>query len=113
MKLVLDNPFNVEISKKLDDNSQTKNDSKGPKTIAKLVIDGIYSENYIPRGIYSDLRIAMDKRKGFGKNLNKINNKVIQWLDKYFPEFNNVFGDWEGKAALITLRKFPTLEKNY
>ena len=40
----------------------------------------------------------------------RIKNKVIQWLDKYFPEFFKVFGDWEGKAALITLREFPTPE---
>lgn len=111
VKLVLVNPFHVKRSKELDDNSQTKNDSKDPKTIAKLVIDGRYSEPYIPEGIYSDLRIAMDMREGLGKNLNKIKNKVTQWLDKYFPEFNDVFGDWEGKAALITLKEFPTPEK--
>lgn len=111
VKLVLVNPFHVKRSKELDDNSQTKNDSKDPKTIAKLVIDGRYSEPYIPEGIYSDLRIAMDMREGLGKNLNKIKNMVTQWLDKYFPEFNDVFGDWEGKAALVTLREFPTPEK--
>lgn len=110
-KLVLVNPYHVKRIKELDDNSQTKNDSKDPKTIAKLVIDGRYFEPYIPEGIYSDLRVAMDMREGLGKNLNKIKNKVTQWLDKYFPEFNDVFGDWEGKAALITLKEFPTPEK--
>lgn len=111
VKLVLVNPFHVKRSKELDDNSQTKNDIKDPKTIAKLVIDGRYFEPYIPEGIYSDLRVAMDMREGLGKNLNKIKNKVTQWLDKYFPEFNDVFCDWEGKAALITLKGFPTPEK--
>lgn len=53
----------------------------------------------------------MDMRENLCKSLNKIKNKVIQWLDKYFPEFNDVFGDWEGKAALITLKEFPTPEK--
>lgn len=111
VKLVLVNPYHVKRIKELDDNSQTKNDSKDPKTIAKLVIDGRYFEPYIPEGIYSDLRIAMDIREGLGKNLNKIKNKVTQWIDKYFPEFNDVFGDWEGKAALITLKEFPTPKK--
>lgn len=111
IKLVLVNPYHVKRIKELDDNSQTKNDSKDPKTIAKLVIDGRYFEPYIPEGIYSDLRVAMDMREGLGKNLNKIKNKVTQWMDKYFPEFNDVFGDWEGKAALITLKEFPTPEK--
>lgn len=111
VKLVLVNPYHVKRIKELDDNSQTKNDCKDPKTIAKLVIDGRYFEPYIPEGIYSDLRVAMDMREGLGKNLNKIKNKVTQWMDKYFPEFNDVFGDWEGKAALITLKEFPTPEK--
>ena len=111
IKLVLVNPFHVKRSKELDDNSQTKNDLKDPKTIAKLVIDGRYSEPYIPEGIYSDLRIAMNMKESLSKNLNIIKNKVDHWLDKYFPEFNEVFADWEGKAALISLTEFPTPEK--
>lgn len=111
IKLVLVNPFHVKRSKELDDNSQTKNDRKDPKTIAKLVIAGRYSEPYIPEGIYSDLRIAMDMRESLSKNLNIIKNKVAHWLDKYFPEFNDVFADWEGKAALISLTQFSTPDK--
>jgi len=111
VRIVLVNPYHVKRCKELDDNSQTKNDSKDPKTIAKLVIDGRYSEPYIPEGIYSDLRIAMDMRESISKNLNKVKNKVTQWLDKYFPEYNDVFSDWEGKAGLISLREFPTPEK--
>lgn len=111
IRLVLVNPYHVKRSKELDDNSQTKNDRKDPKTIAKLVIDGRYSEPYIPEGIYSDLRIAMNMKEGLTRNLNIIRNKVDHWLDKYFPEFNTVFADWEGKAALISLTKFPTPDK--
>jgi transposase len=111
MLLVLVNPFHVKRSKELDDNSPTKNDRKDPKTIAKLVIDGRYSVPYIPEGIYSDLRIVMGIRDSISNSLIRIKNRVIQWLDKYFPEFFDVFGDWEGMAALITLREFPTPEK--
>jgi transposase len=110
-KVVLVNPLHVRRSKELDDNSQTKNDRKDPKTIAKLVIEGRYSIPYIPEGIYSDLRIAIDMREGLNKSLIKIKNKVTQWLDKYFPEFNDVFADWEGKAALVALKEFSTPEK--
>lgn len=111
IRLVLVNPFHVRRTKELDDNSQTKNDRKDPKTISKLVIEGRYLEPYIPEGIYSDLRIAMDVRENLTNTLVKIKNKVTQWLDKYFPEFNNVFGKWEGMAALICLKEFPTPEK--
>jgi transposase len=111
IKLVLVNPFHVKRSKELDDNSQTKNDLKDPKTIAKLVIDGRYSKPYIPEGIYSELRIAMGMKESLSKNINIIKNKVDHWLDKYFPEFNDVFADWEGKAALISLTEFATPEE--
>jgi transposase len=109
-KIVLVNPHHVKRTKELDDNSQTKNDRKDPNTIAKLVIQGRYSTPYIPEGIYSDLRIAVDMRENLNKNLIKVKNKTTQWLDKYFPEFNNVFADWEGKAAQIALKEFPTPE---
>ncbi|MBC8059550.1 MAG: IS110 family transposase [Clostridiaceae bacterium] len=111
IRLVLVNPFHVRRSKEFDDNSQTKNDLKDPKTIAKLVIDGRYLEPYIPEGIYSDLRISMDMRESLINNIVKVKNKISQWLDKYFPEFNRVFTEWDGMAALICLNEFPTPEK--
>jgi len=108
MKIVLVNPFHVKRSKELDDNNPTKNDRKDPKTIAMLVKDGRYMEPYIPEGIYSELRIAMETRWQIVKQLNGIRNRMKRWISIYFPEFNQVFGDWEGKAALIVLQDFPT-----
>jgi len=111
IKIVLVNPFHVKRSKELDDNNPTKNDRKDPKTIAMLVKDGRYMEPYIPEGIYSELRTAMDTRWQIVKQLNAIRNRVKRWLSIYFPEFSQVFGNWEGKAALIVLRDFPTPAK--
>lgn len=111
MRLVLVNPYHVKRIKELDDNSQTKNDLKDPKTIAKLVIEGRYLEPYIPEGIYSNIRIAIDMRENLINNVVRVKNKITQWIDKYFPEFNDVFSDWEGLAALICLKQFPTPEK--
>lgn len=107
VKIVLVNPMHVKRSKELDDNSPTKNDFKDAKVIAQLVKDGRYSEPVIPRGIYAELRLAMDERYEINKNLNSIKNKVKRWLDKYFPEFFKVFKKWEGKAAFMTLKYFP------
>jgi transposase len=107
-KIVLVNPFHVKRSKELDDNNPTKNDRKDPKTIAMLVKDGRYMEPYMPEGIYSELRNAMDTRWRLVKGLNSIRNRVKRWISIYFPEFNQVFGKWEGKAALMTLKEFPT-----
>jgi transposase len=108
IKIVFVNPFHVKRSKELDDNNPTKNDHKDPKTIAMLVKDGRYLEPYIPEGIYRELRTAMDTRWQIVKQLNVIRNRVKRWISIYFPEFFTVFGDWEGKAALIVLKEFPT-----
>ncbi|MDA8441992.1 MAG: IS110 family transposase [Peptococcaceae bacterium] len=111
IKLVLVNPFHVKRSKELDDNNPTKNDRKDPKTIAMLVKDGRYMEPYIPEGIYSELRTAMETRWQIVKQLNIIRNRVKRWISIYFPEFNQVFGDWEGKAAMTVLHEFSTPAK--
>jgi len=111
IKIVLVNPYHVKRSKELDDNNPTKNDRKDPKTIAMLVKDGRYMEPYIPEGIYSELRTAMETRWQIVKQLNSIRNRVKRWLSIYFPEFSQVFGDWEGKAALVVLHEFPTPAK--
>lgn len=111
VKIVLVNPFHVKRSKELDDNNPTKNDRKDPKTIAMLVKDGRYMIPYIPEGIYSELRTAMESRWHLVKQLNAVRNRVQRWLSIYFPEFGTVFANWEGKAALIALREFPTPAK--
>ncbi len=111
IKIVLVNPYHVKTTKELDDNSPTKNDRKDPKTIAMLVKDGRYMEPYIPEGIYSELRNAMNTRWKLVKKLNSIKNQIKRWIKIYFPEFNNVFADWEGKVAIMTLKNFSIPEK--
>lgn len=49
--LVMVNPYHVKQSKELDDNSQTKNDTKDPYVIAKLVVYGRYLKPYVPTGV--------------------------------------------------------------
>lgn len=111
IRLVVVNPYHVKRSKELDDNSPTKNDIKDAKTIAQLVKDGRFSEPHIPEGIYSELRIAMDIRERLNNDLVRIKIRFKQWLDRFFPEFMDVFSSWEGKAALMTLKEFPLPDK--
>ena len=107
IKVVLVNPFHVKRSKELDDNTQTKSDIKDPKTIAMLVKDGRYTEPNIPAGIYAEMRVAMNIYERLQKRLSVLKNQIINWLDIYFPEFLEVFSDWEGKVALLTLKDMP------
>lgn len=111
MRIVLVNPHHVKRSKELDDNNPTKNDRKDPKTIAMLVKDGRYIEPYIPEGVYKELRTAMDSRWRIVKELSAVRNRISRWICIHYPEFTKVFGDWEGKAALLILKECPTPKK--
>lgn len=110
-RLGIVNPFHVKCTRELDDNSQTKSDRKDPKTIAMLVKDGRFREVYIPKEVYQELREAVGERGRLMEQLIAISNQIIRWLDIRFPEFNGVFKDWAGKAALSVLKNLPTPEK--
>lgn len=106
-EFVLVNPMHVKKSKELDDNSPTKNDTKDARVIAQLIKDGRYSAPNLLDGIYADLRETIKLRDQLTKELTIIDGRVQNNLQRYFPEFQDVFKDWRGKAALCTLRTFP------
>lgn len=110
-RLGIVNPFHVKCTRELDDNSQTKNDKKDPKTIAMLVKDGRFRDVYIPEDVHQELREAVSERERLVEQLISLSNQVIRWLDIRFPEFNEVFKDWSGVAAWLTLKYFPTPAK--
>lgn len=109
LPVVAVNPMHVNRSKELDDNSPSKNDVKDAKVIAQLVKDGRYSAPNLPEGVYAELRQGMNIHESLTKRLNMVKAKTINWLERYFPEFTDVFKDWEGKAALqvLQLNKLP------
>ena len=108
IKVVLVNPAHTKKSKELDDNSQTKNDRKDALTIAKLVKDGRYSEMYLPKEEYSELRALTLTRIEVSKTQNSTKNRIRALMDEYFPEFETVFKTFiEGKTALHLLKNCP------
>jgi transposase len=104
---VLVNPMHVKKSKELDDNSPTKNDTKDAKVIAQLIKDGRYSVPNLLDGIYAELREGVKIRDQLTQQLAITEGRIQNLIQRYFPEFFDVFGDWEGKAALCTLKLFP------
>jgi transposase len=108
VRVVVVNPHHVNKSKELEDNSPTKNDYKDAKVIADLVRNGKYSEPKLPTSIYADLRILMNLREKVMTNFGQVQRRIQNWLDRFFPEYDQVFKDWQGKASLITLSEFPT-----
>ena len=111
IKIAVVNPMHGKKSKERDDNSPTKNDPKDARVIAQLVKDGRFAEPNMPQGIYADLRTAMNLRDMLIKEITSVKARVSRWLDIYFPEFEDVFSSWEGKAALLTLKRLSTPSK--
>lgn len=107
IKLVLVNPHHVNKSKELEDNSQTKNDLKDAKVIANLIKNGDYTEPKLPKDIFADLRVLMNLREKVANSSNQVKIRVQNWLDRFFPEYSQVFTKWDGKASMMTLREFP------
>lgn len=108
--LVMVNPYAVKQTKELDDNSQSKNDNKDPKVIAKLVIEGRYSAPYTPDGVYADLRIMVANRKRLIRELTQIKNRFARWFAIYFPEYREVFSDYEAQSSMLVLKAACTPE---
>ncbi|MBR0514415.1 MAG: IS110 family transposase [Clostridia bacterium] len=108
IKLVMVNPYAVKQSKELDDNNQTKNDAKDPSVIAKLVIDGRYSIPYVPSGAYADLRIMFSNRTRISREIVAIKNHLARWFAIHFPEYKEVFRNYEAQSSLHLLKVAAT-----
>jgi len=104
--LVMVNPMHVRRSKELDDNLPTKHDKKDALVIARLLKDGRFSYPRILKDIEAELRIGSTLRSKLTEDLASIKNRIIRWLDRYFPEFTQVFPNF-GKMTLATLKMTP------
>ncbi|KOP69756.1 transposase [Lysinibacillus sp. FJAT-14745] len=103
---VMVNPHHVNRSKELDDNLQTKNDQKDALVIARLMRDGRFSYPRILEGVEAELRNGATLRSKIQEDLNALQNRIIRWIDRFFPEFMTVFKDF-GKMAYAALEMTP------
>lgn len=92
------NPHHVNRSKELDDNLQTKNDQKDALVIARLMRDGRFSYPRILEGMEAELRNGTTLRVKIQEDVNALQNRIIRWLDHFFPEFTQVVKNF-GKMA--------------
>ncbi|MGP1909927.1 IS110 family transposase [Metabacillus sp. JX24] len=104
--LVMANPLHVKRSKELDDNLPTKHDAKDALVIARLLKDGRFSYPRILKGVEADLRVGATLRSSLVEEQSAIQNQLIRWLDRYFPEFVRVFPSF-GKMAIAALEHTP------
>ncbi|HHY20862.1 MAG TPA: IS110 family transposase [Bacilli bacterium] len=104
--LVMTNPMHVKRSKELDDNLPTKHDRKDALVIARLVKDGRFSYPRILKDTEAELRVGSTFRSKLVEELGALKNRMIRWLDRYFPEFTQVFPSF-GKMAMAVLECTP------
>lgn len=106
ISIVTVNPKHVKDSKELDDNSQTKTDYKDAGVIAGLVKDARYSKPNLLEGSYEELRNAKKLLGIIDKDVSRTKNQVINWLDRYFPEYVHAYKNWESKSFIRFLKEY-------
>jgi len=104
--LVMTKPMHVKRSKELDDNLPTKHDTKDALVTARLVKDGRFSYPHILKGMEAELPLGATFRSKLVEEQGAVRNQMIRWLDRYFPEFTQVFPSF-GKMALAVLEYTP------
>ncbi len=107
VQLVTVNPFTVNRSMELDDNSLEKSNLKDPKTIALLVKDGKFSTSYLLGGVYAEIRKASVCRDRLMTQHVWLCNQIQEWLQKFFPEYFECYADWNSSSGLMLLKEAP------
>lgn len=105
-KAVVVNPAATKKSKELDDNNQAKTDYRDARVIAQLVKDGRFTEPTIRNGFYEELKNIHCLRKNMINDLIKIKNRLVNWLDRYFPEYRKCSFDWESATLIWMLKRY-------
>lgn len=107
IEVVLVNPVVTHRNKENRDNSPSKNDAKDALTIADAVSRGFYTEFTPQAGQLEQLKTLMSDREFWVKYAISLGNRIVRWIDMYFPEFQLVFKDWKAERSLASLRAFP------
>jgi len=107
IEVVLVNPVTTHRNKENRDNSPSKNDAKDALTIADVVSRGYYTDYSPPAPQFARLKAIMSDREFWVKQATSYGNRIVRWIDLYFPEFRRVFPDWTVLRSLASLHAFP------
>lgn len=107
IEVVLVNPVTTHRNKENRDNSPSKNDPKDALTIADVVSRGFYTDYAPQEAIFERIKTTMSDREYWVKLSTSLGNRIIRWVDLYFPEFRQVFPNWTVLRSLASLRAFP------
>ena len=99
------NPYAVNKTKEIEDNSQDKNDRKDPKLIANLVKDGNYGMPYLPEDVYADMRALNTLREQLLEDKCRNGNRLHRELIIAFPEYKAAFSKIDGAFTVSLLKR--------
>ncbi|MCM3620642.1 IS110 family transposase, partial [Sutcliffiella horikoshii] len=71
--------------------SQSKNDQKDARVIAKLIPQGNYSVQRTMSEDDHELRQGSAFRTRLQETITSVKNRIRRWMDLYFPEFEEVY----------------------
>jgi len=80
---------------------------KDALTIADLVNRGLYTEYNPPTAQFERLKTIMSDREYWVEQSIRHGNRIVRWIDLYFPEFRQLFPDWTAVRSLASLHAFP------
>jgi transposase len=108
LNVVQVNPATTKRNKENRDNSPSKSDPKDALVIADVVSRGYYYDYTRQAGDFQRLRTMMSDREFWVANSVRLQNRIVRWLDIYFPEYASVFKDWTCPRSIATLKTFPS-----
>lgn len=100
------NPFHVNRYKEIFGNSPQKDDQKDSRIIATLVREGKSLHSNLPVGSYAELRHFTHFRERLLEEGTGLRNRLHGWVDRYFPEYSNLFCDLFAATCLGLLKKY-------
>jgi transposase len=108
LNVVLVNPATTNRNKENRDNCPSKSDPKDALVIADIVRRGYYYDYTRQAGDFQRLRTMMSDQEFWVTNSVRLQNRIVRWLDIYFPEYASVFKDWTCPRSVATLKAFPS-----
>lgn len=77
--------------------------------IAEVVTRGYYTLYERSEWQFHQLRVLVASRERWVQERSRVRNRIIRWVDIWFPELTQVFPDFFTDRPLATLTHFPTL----
>jgi transposase len=98
----------VKFQRSLDQSNRAKSDIKDAIVVANLIREGKYCDSVVKEDIYQQLRRLVKYRERVLGSFSAIQNRLIAWLDDYFPELESLFSKITSKGLRALLRACPT-----